>query len=221
MNTYRIPNNIDKWDLENGFYLTCENHRISKFLTYSELYKMILDLPGDFAEFGVYKGSSFIQFLSLRQYYENSESRSFLGFDAFGKFPSSVKSDYDKSFIEKFETNSGNGISDKDLDTFLKAKNLDNYSLIKGDIIETLPEYIENNSQRKFSLIHIDVDVYEPVKCILEQTWNKLVKGGVIILDDYGRLEGETQAIDEFFEDKNILIQKLPYKYKPSFIVKQ
>ena len=42
-------------------------------------------------------------FLSLRQYYENSESRSFLGFDAFGKFPSSVKSDYDKSFIEKFE----------------------------------------------------------------------------------------------------------------------
>ena len=64
MNTYKIPKNIDKWDFENGFYLTCENNRISNFVSHLELYKMILNLPGDVLEFGVYKGSSFIQFLS-------------------------------------------------------------------------------------------------------------------------------------------------------------
>ena len=53
MKNYKIPENIDKWDFENSFYLTCENNRISNFLSHLELYKMILGLPGDIIEFGV------------------------------------------------------------------------------------------------------------------------------------------------------------------------
>ena len=45
--------------------------------------------------------------------------------------------------------------------------------------------------------------------------------GGIIILDDYGIVEGETKGVDEFVHNKNIRIQKLPYKYKPSFIIKK
>ena len=63
--------------------------------------------------------------------------------------------------------------------------------------------------------------MYEPTKYILENTWDKIVEGGVLILDDYGTEEGETKAVDEFLHNKNILIQKLPYKYKPSFIIKK
>ena len=72
MDTYKIPKNIDKWDFENSFYLTCENNRISDFIAHLELYKMILKLPGDVLEFGVFKGTSFIQFLSFREYYEKA-----------------------------------------------------------------------------------------------------------------------------------------------------
>jgi hypothetical protein len=104
---------------------------------------------------------------------------------------------------------------------FLKNKNLSNYSLIRGNIIETLPGFLINNPEKRFSLIHIDVDVYEPTKYILENTWDKIVKGGILILDDYGTVEGETRAVDEFFQDKGISIQKLPFKYKPSFIIKK
>ena len=107
-----------------------------------------------------------------------------------------------------------------DLDILLKNKKISNYNLIGGNIIKTLPSYLENNPEKKFSLVHIDVDVYEPTICILENIWDKIVKGGVIILDDYGRVEGETIAVDEFFENKNVMIQKLPYKYKPSYIIK-
>ena len=221
MNTYKIPKNIDKWDFENGFYLTCENYRISDFISHLELYKMILKLPGDVLEFGVYKGSSFIQFLSFREYYENFESRSIVGFDAYGKFPDDLKLDSDKSCIRKFEKEVGFGISESDLDMYLKKKNFSNYSLVRGDICNTLPEYLKNNPAKRFSLIHIDVDVYEPTKYILENTWDKIVKGGICILDEYGLEEGETKAVDEFIHNKNILIQKLPYKYKPSFIIKK
>ena len=220
MNTYKIPKNIDKWDFENGFYLTCENNRISDFISHLELYKMILKLPGDVLEFGVYKGSSLIQFLSFREYYEHFESRSIVGFDAYGKFPDDVKLDSDKSFINRFERG-GHGISESDLDMFLKKKNFSNYSLVNGDILNTLPDYLKNNPAKRFSLIHIDVDVYEPTKCILENTWDKIVKGGIIVLDDYLLVEGETKAVEEFIHNKNISIQKLPYKYKPSFIIKK
>ena len=220
MNTYKIPKNIDKWDFENGFYLTCENYRMSDFIAHLELYKMILKLPGDVLEFGVFKGCSLIQFLSFREYYEHFESRSIVGFDAYGKFPDDVKLDSDKSFINRFEQG-GHGISESDLDMFLKKKNFSNYSLVCGDILNTLPDYLKNNPEKRFSLIHIDVDVYEPTKCILEYTWDKIVKGGILILDDYLLVEGETKAVDEFIQNKNILIQKLPYKYKPTFIIKK
>ena len=223
MDTYKIPKNIDKWDFENSFYLTCENNRISDFIAHLELYKMILKLPGDVLEFGVFKGTSFIQFLSFREYYENFESRSIIGFDAFGKFPSDQlkKIDSDQSFSIQHDEDAGYGISQSDLDMFLKKKNFSNYSLIGGDILKTLPDYLKNNPEKKISLIHIDVDVYEPTKYILENTWDKIVEGGVLILDDYGTVEGETKAVDDFLHDKNILIQKLPYKYKPSFIIKK
>jgi hypothetical protein len=41
------------------------------------------------------------------------------------------------------------------------------------------------------------------------------------VLDDYGTVEGGTRAADEFFQNKDMLVQKLPYKYKPSFIIKK
>ena len=150
MKTYKIPKNIDKWDFENGFYLTCENNRISDFISHLELYKMILGLPGDILEFGVFKGSSFIQFLSFREYYENFESRSIVGFDAYGKFPNDLEMKSDKTFLKTFEEQGGHGISEADLDIFLKKKNLSNYSLIRGNIIETLPGYLINNPEKKF-----------------------------------------------------------------------
>jgi len=221
MKTYKIPKNIDKWDFENGFYLTCENNRISDFISHLELYKMILGLPGDVLEFGVYKGSSFVQFLSFREYYENFESRKIVGFDIYGKFPEELKLKSDKSFVKRFENDGGYGISESDFDMYLKNKNFSNYNLISGNILKTLPEYLNSNPEKRFSLIHIDVDVYEPTICILENTWDKIVKGGIIILDDYGLVEGETIGVDEFFKSKNNQIQKLPYKYKPSFIIKK
>ena len=40
------------------------------------------------------------------------------------------------------------------------------------------------------------------------------------MLDDYGTVEGETKAVDEFFAEKNIIINKPKFNYIPSYIVK-
>lgn len=86
-----------KWDYENGFYLTCETSRIGKLLNHLEIYKKIIDLPGDVLEFGVYKGASIVRLLSFRNLLENQFSRKVIGFDIFGKFPDNLSLDSDRN----------------------------------------------------------------------------------------------------------------------------
>ena len=220
MNNYSVDIS-KKWDYENGFYLTCETGRIGKFLNHLEIYKKIIDVPGDILEFGVYKGASIARILSFRDLLESSSSRKVIGFDAFGKFPNELELDTDKAFVDQFENAGGYGISKLELEKHLKNKGTTNFELIEGDILDTIPKFIENNPSLKISLLHIDVDVYEPTKIILETLWSKIVRGGILMMDDYGTIEGETKAVDEFFQDSNIKILKPKYYNIPSYIIKE
>jgi hypothetical protein len=209
-----------KWDYENGFYLTCETSRIGKFLNHLEIYNRIIHIPGDVLEFGVYKGASIVRLLSFRNLLENEFSRKVIGFDIFGKFPGELKLNSDKDFVNRFENAGGPGISREELEMHLKNKGFSNFKLIEGDILKTIPEFLAANPSLKISLLHVDVDVYEPTKVILENFWNKIVKGGVLMFDDYGTVEGETRAVDEFFAEQNIQFYKPRYNYIPSYIIK-
>ena len=100
-------------------------------------------------------------------------------------------------------------------------KGFNNYALIQGNILNTIPEFVANKTSEKIALLHIDVDVYEPTKVILENLWDKVVPGGVLILDDYGIVEGETKAVDEFFAGQGITINKPKFNNLPSFIIKK
>ena len=91
--------------------------------------------------------------------------------------------------------------------------------MILGDIVYTIPEYVANHPELKIALLHIDVDVYEPTKVILNSLFDKVIKNGLIVFDDYGTVAGETKAIDEFFNDKDV-IQKLPISHIPAYIRK-
>ena len=44
---------------ENGFYLTSQPYRLGNMLAHYELYKMIVGLPGDIIELGVFKGGGY------------------------------------------------------------------------------------------------------------------------------------------------------------------
>ena len=50
---------------------------------------------------------------------------------------------------------------------------------------------------------------------------DRLVTGGLIVIDDYNTVEGATAAVDEFIiHHPNLKIEKLPYNKIPSFIRK-
>lgn len=210
-----------EWEYENGFYITSHPTRLAKSIAHWELYKKIVDLPGEILEFGVFKGASLIRFATFREILEYNFSRKIIGFDAFGEFPKAETKD-DTDFIINFETVSGKGIPKEELQKALSKKGFGNIELIEGNICDTLPAYLKANPQLKAALMHIDVDVYAPTKCCLEYLYDRIVTGGVIIFDDYASVSGETKAVDEFFAAKNIKteIKKTPYYSVPCYIVK-
>ncbi|CEN81160.1 TylF/MycF/NovP-related O-methyltransferase [Paraclostridium sordellii] len=216
---YNETNINNSWDYENGFYLTSPVNRIGKQLTQYELYKKIVNIPGEVLEFGVYKGASIIRFATYRELLENTYSRKIIGFDIFEEFPKTDNDD-DNKFIQRFEEQGGNGISKEALEDFIKHKKINNIELIKGNVFDTLDEFLEKNKQIKISLLHLDLDVYKPTKFILEKLYERMIPGGIIVFDDYGTVKGATDAIDEFLKEKNKKIEKLSLCYIPSFVVK-
>ena len=211
---------IDKrWDYENGYYITSEPARIGKAIAQYELYRSIVSLPGQILEFGIFKGASFIRLAAYREILESQASRKLIGFDIFGKFPVPEDS-ADQAFVTNFVHAAGDGISQAQFETVLAYKNITNYELIAGDILQTLPEYVETRPELRIALLHIDVDVYNASQCILENLFDRVVPGGIVMLDDYASAEGETRAVDEFLAGTGYKVEKLPYAVTPAFIRK-
>lgn len=208
---------------ENGFYLTSQPYRMGNILSHWELYKMITNLPGGILELGVFKGGSLIQWATFRELLENENSRRIIGFDVFGYFPEDDSIKSDGEFIRKWNKNfEGEFISEEEINKSLALKGIRNVELVKGDIRQTLPAYLEKHGELKLSLLHIDTDVYEACKIGLELLYDRVVEGGLIVFDDYGCVEGETKAADEFFSGKEMELRKFSFSHtKPCYIVKR
>ncbi len=216
-----LPEFENSFNYENDFYLSSQPSRLIKPLIHYELYKQTMGVPGAFVEFGLFKGTSFIRFLTYRLLLETVHARKFFGFDVFGRFPE-AELQGDKQLLENYLQNAGDQSITKDqLSKVLSHKGLnENVSLVEGDIAETVPEFVKNNPGLRFSLIHLDVDLYRPSVVVLENFYPLLSKGGVLILDDYAIWEGETKAVDEYFKDSNISIRRFSFAEAPSYIVK-
>jgi hypothetical protein len=210
-----------RFEYENGFYATADPSRFSKFITHLEFFKQSAHIRGEIMEFGIFKGNSFFRWIKFRDLLEHTQSRKIIGFDIFGDFPE-AQFEGDKLKREAFvkETAGGKSISEEELRSLLKAQQLDkNVEIIPGDILQTLETYLEQNPHLKISLLHIDVDLYEPTKFVLEKLYDKVSKGGIIIFDDYGAFAGANKAVDDYFKGTKE-IQKLSYSNAISYIKK-
>jgi hypothetical protein len=210
-----------RFEYENGFYATADPSRFSKFISHLEFFKRTSDVRGEIVEFGIFKGNSFFRWIKFRDLLEQTSSRKIIGFDIFGDFPE-AHFEEDKLKRDAFvsETKGGKSISYDEINNLLQLQNLQkNVDIVKGDILQTLDVYLDNNPHLKISLLHIDVDLYEPTKYILERLYSKVTKGGIIILDDYGAFAGTNKAVDDFFKNQ-IEVKKLPYSNAISYIVK-
>lgn len=72
----------------------------------------------------------------------------------------------------------------------------------KGWFQDTIPASLAEID--KIAILRLDGDWYASVKVCLENLYDKVSPGGLVIIDDYGLYEGCTKAVDEFLQGRNI-----------------
>ena len=72
---------------------------------------------------------------------------------------------------------------------------------IKGKVEETLLSLQKSDElPKKIALLRLDTDFYESTRAELAILYPRLVRGGILILDDYCTWGGARRAFDEFLE---------------------
>lgn len=76
-----------------------------------------------------------------------------------------------------------------------------------GPVEETIP----SQAPDRIALLRLDTDWYASTKHELEQLYDRLSPGGVLVLDDYGDWDGARRATDEFLAtlDRPLLLMPL------------
>ena len=162
----------------------------------------VKNLEGEFVECGVYKGGyamalmEYLNFPSLNKKFWLLDTYEGLAFDhltekekASGLFEKYNK--YEKCYDWVCQLFKG-----------LPAE------IIKGTVPETLPQC----KAEKICYLSLDMNCVEPEIAAAHFFWDKIVPGGVVILDDYGFKGHEEQkaAFNEFAKQKNVPILQLP-----------
>ncbi len=74
---------------------------------------------------------------------------------------------------------------------------------IKGKVEDTLPREAPPG---QIALLRLDTDWYASTKAEFDHLYPKLVRGGIVIVDDYFRWQGARKAADEYAEQHGIPI---------------
>ena len=86
----------------------------------------------------------------------------------------------------------------------LKYNGIEDVKLYEADINKF---DLDKNNINKIAFCLIDVDLYIPARTALEKVYDKVAKGGIIIVDDCRQdkhYDGALQAYQEFIKSKNL-----------------
>ena len=212
------------WECYNSLLLSHDTERIRKLLVRYELFKMSIEVPGDIVECGVFKGTGLMYWLKLLSIYASGSKKQVIGFDTFKSFAHSIET-YEKKSVDTYvEEAEFSGI---DPNSILQRATLAGFEkkveLVEGDIQISAKEYVKNNIGFRISLMHLDLDTYAGTKAALEILYPYVSRSGLIVIDEYGcRGWGESDAVDEYFEDKNVKIKTVPFSATPTaYIIKK
>lgn len=200
-------------DVLKHFPVLARRQWLKRFLAHVELFKMTLDVPGDIAELGVFRGLGLMTWANLLEAYAiGDRTKVVYGFDNWKGFADFLPEDGPEVAQahkvkggfnpESFKNELEDAIAIFDRDRFIPWKA--RVELVEGQIEQSVPDFVEANPGVRFSLVHFDCDLYAPTKAALNALWPRVTRGGVLLFDEYAIRDwpGETRAVDEFLAGK-------------------
>jgi hypothetical protein len=192
------------YDSYNNLIFASDKRVFHKMTKKIELYLKVKDLFGDILEFGVFKGSGMGLFLKLTDMYETNSLTNVIGFDYFNKSSTldaldGINKSTMTSILDRAEINE---LSIESVNNRLSVIENKRYLLIEGDAVAECKKFDMQTPGQRIKLIYMDLDVGEPTYKILQQLWKKLVKGGIVVFDEYGYNRwDESSGVDMFLKE--------------------
>jgi hypothetical protein len=168
------------------------------FLDYARLHMLfqaiwnVRKLGGCLCEIGVFRGGGSYFMASAARKLLEGRSFKIYSVDTFEGHPDDVDPHYDGQNVQgKFS-----GTSYSDVKQYLSA--FPEVDVLKG----RFQDRVDVLGDKKFSMVHLDVDIYSGTKDGLDFFHERLLKGGIILVDDYANTacQGVKQAVEEFIE---------------------
>lgn len=175
------------------------------------------EIPGDFVEYGVWKGGStmLIAYVLLEMKISN---RKIYLYDTFEGMTAPTAEDYEVSNETNLAINMWKQEQKEDHNDWCYASLAEvrnnmlttkypeqNINFVKGKVEETIPKTQPNS----ISILRLDTDWYESTKHELINLFPLVSKNGILIIDDYGCWDGSKKATDEYFHGKPIFLNRI------------
>jgi hypothetical protein len=219
----RSPESVEV-RLEN-FPKYVRRQHLKRFLAMYEIFKRALPVKGSVVECGVLHGFGVMSWAKLSTILEPENlTRRIYGFDTYAGFPSVSNQDtagFGKSKVGDLSATSYDEllalIAEYDRDRFLG--NIPKVELVKGDITQTAPAFVESHPHLLVSLLFIDCDLFEPTKAALAAFVPRMPKGAILAFDELDNplWPGETLAALEGVGIRNLRLQRLEWDPYISF----
>lgn len=186
----------------NDFTANAAYKRLIKALFLCKYFIYASKLEGNILECGVLRGfSSYLLMLLNQKISNNIMKKKFYLIDSFEGLGEILSEDNpEESKIHRHKKG--------DLKADFKSvqnlfSNFKNVKILKGWIPNIFNKI---NSNDQYCFVHLDVDLYKPTIDSLNYFYNKIVKGGLIITDDYLSefFPGNRKAWNEFVKNKQI-----------------
>ena len=205
--------------LYNKFLLCNENKLFNLMMARHDILKETIskNLPGEIIEFGIMKGA--FSFQIMKTLLMNGVNKQLYLFDFF-EDEISISDIKEQNQIENIYQRV-NYQRRTVTDTYNQAQNIGfkNLKCIKGNVEKTIDPFLSSNN-KKFCFVYIDVDVENPTYVCLNKIWDRVVKNGIIVIDDYNSIKwGPFKKVDNFLKDKNVKITTLHNSLSEGIII--
>jgi hypothetical protein len=203
---------------------------ITKLLARYEIFKQQLEVNGSVVEVGVHRGASLMAWAHFSAILEPvNYLRKVIGFDTFSGFPS--LSTKDARGVSEYLEVGGFAAEDGAEEDLRRAiqlfdgtrylNHIPKVELVRGDVLETLPRYLDEHPHLVVSLLHLDADLYEPTRVTLELLHPRMPRGAVIVFDELNMdlFPGETLAAMETVGLRNLRLRRFPFATSLSWAV--
>lgn len=188
-----IPQNIASWVYSR--YPQSVQHNLQKYQALSKAFYMTAaeKLDGDYLEFGVFTGSSFV--LATRAHRQlkalGSIKTKFYGFDSFSGFGNISEDDQHQVYSDDVFKLDQKHINKIKRNILKKSKNCD-VNIIEGFFEDTIANKTpENFGIEKARIVFIDCDLKEPANLVFKFITPALQKGMILVMDDFYSYKGD------------------------------